>query len=444
MAKQLINIVFHNLSHVQHLKLLRLAREISGKSEKHRNTNMYRCSNSMETRGMLCVKCHNRDLSRSAEVRHPFFSESSPVTGILRAFSGSFPVLESLTMFPRHSASRRGFTLIELLVVIAIIAILIALLLPAVQQAREAARRTQCRNNLKQLGLAFHNYHDVHNQFALSQLGPTTTGNEDWRGNGPHVGILPFIDQTPLYNTYNFNINAYWNTPHNTSAANSPGRQAIPGYRCPSDPVVKSDGTGRLPGNNYPVCEGANGGMFNDGVAGGYNASKTNGIFTMRVPVTFASITDGTSNTIMAGEQALAGGGGTISSLAGLRQGIAIPSGWDGTFLTQVQVDDWGSRAAASTTNIRQDTGDYWNAGVHQQSTFNTLFQPNSKYPNVTAHCAGCAPDGPAVIPARSYHTGGVHVLLGDGTVRFVSDNIDLTTWQRLGARNDGQVLGEF
>lgn len=347
------------------------------------------------------------------------------------------------------STCRRGFTLIELLVVIAIIAILIALLLPAVQQAREAARRTQCRNNLKQLGLAFHNYHDVHNQFALSQLGPTTTGNEDWRGNGPHVGILPFIDQTPLYNTYNFNANAWWSTSasgqaHNVSAGNSPGRQAIAGYRCPSDPAVKSDGTGRRPGNNYPVCQGANAGMFNDGVAGGYNASKTNGMFNMRVPVTMASVTDGTSNTILAGEQALSGGSGTIGTLANLRQAIAIPSGWDGTFLTQAQVDDWGSRAAAATSNIRSETGDFWNVGVHEQGTFNTLFPPNSRYPNVTAHCAGCAPDGPASVPARSYHTGGVHVLLADGTVRFVSDNIDLTTWQRLGARNDGQQLGEF
>jgi prepilin-type N-terminal cleavage/methylation domain-containing protein len=342
---------------------------------------------------------------------------------------------------------RRGFTLIELLVVIAIIAILIALLLPAVQQAREAARRTQCKNNLHQLGLALHNYHDSHRIFPLSQMGGVT-GDADWRGHSVHVMILPYIDQAPLYNQYNMDVWCWWDSgkgPHMVNAANSPGRVVIPAFLCPSDPVRSRDGTGTRPGNNYPVCEGANGGMFNDGVAGGVNPrNKANGIFNVRIEVPIAGVQDGTSNVIMAAEQLITGSSPANDRLTSLRQAVAIPSGWDGSFLTQAQLDDWGTRCTNSTNAQRTETGAFWNTGVHEQSTFNTLLPPNSKYQNCTAHCSGCAPDGPAMVGARSNHEGGVHVCLADGSARFISENIDYMTWQRLGSRHDGQPLGEF
>ena len=336
---------------------------------------------------------------------------------------------------------RRAFTLIELLVVIAIIAVLIALLLPAVQQAREAARRTQCRNNLKQLGLALHNYHSSYNLFPLSQLGGVT-GGSDWRGHSAQVMLLPYIDQTPIYNAYNMNVWAWWDGSKGTAddAAGMAGQAKIPAFRCPSN---QASANGR-PGNNYVVCEGDNAGMFNDGVTGGYSEGKQNGIFNIRVPVSIAGITDGTTNTIMASEQLVYSTSTNLDKLIGMRQAVAIPSGWDGTFMTQAQLDDWGTRCNASTNNQRTETGQFWHVGVHEQGTFNTLLPPNSKYGNCTAHCSGCATDGTAMVGARSQHTGGVTVLLGDGSVRFVSDNIDYQTWQRLGDRKDGNAVGDF
>jgi len=334
---------------------------------------------------------------------------------------------------------RRGFTLIELLVVIAIIAVLIALLLPAVQQAREAARRTQCRNNLKQLGLALHNYHDTFQMFPLSQLGGVT-GQSDWRGHSAQVMILPYIDQSPIYNQYNMNVWSWWDGSKGTpmDGAGMAGQSKIAAFRCPSNP---SAANGR-PGNNYVVCEGANGGMFNDGT--GYSSSKENGIFNIRTVVPIGGITDGTSNTIMASEQLVYSTGVNNDKLIALRQSVSTPGGWDGTFMTQAQLDDWGSRCTTSSNGQRTETGQFWHVGVHEQSVFNVLLPPNSKYQNCTSHCGGCAPDGTALVGARSLHTGGVTVLMADGAVRFVSDNINYPTWQYLGARNDGTSLGEF
>ena len=335
---------------------------------------------------------------------------------------------------------RRGFTLIELLVVIAIIAVLIALLLPAVQQARESARRTQCRNNLKQLGLALHNYHDTFRMFPLSQLGGVT-GQSDWRGHSAQVMILPYIDQAPLYNLYNMNVWAWWDGSKGTpdDGGGMPGWTRIQAFLCPSNASLPGNGR---PGNNYVVCEGANAGMFNDGP--GYDTTKQNGIFNIRVTVPIAGITDGTSNVIMASEQLMYSTSLNLDKLIAIRQGVGIPSGWDGTFLSQAQLDDWGSRCTTSTNSQRTETGQFWHVGVHEQGTFNVLLPPNSKYQNCTAHCQGCATDGTAMVGARSLHTGGVTVLMADGAVRFVSDNINYQTWQFLGSRNDGTTIGDF
>ncbi len=344
-------------------------------------------------------------------------------------------------------SDRRGFTLIELLVVIAIIAILIALLLPAVQQAREAARRSQCRNNLKQLGLAMHNYHDSAKLYPLSQMAGVT-GTADWRGSSAHTSLLPYLDQAPLFKTYNFGVWAWWDNgkgAHMVNTAASPGRRRIPGFVCPTNAANLSDGTGVRPQINYPMCEGATGGMYNDGVVGGYVGNKQNGIVNLRVPVEIGSVRDGTSNVIMASEQVSSGSGGSAQDLlVNLRQAVAIPAGWDGTFLTLAQMNDWGSRCTTSGNAQRTETGCFWNVGVHEQGSFNVLLPPNSKYQNCTAHCSGCAPDGPAMLGARSLHTGGVHSLMGDGAVKFINQNIDYIMWQRLGARNDGQPVGEF
>ena len=344
----------------------------------------------------------------------------------------------------RIRPNRRGFTLIELLVVIAIIAVLIALLLPAVQQAREAARRSQCKNNLKQLGLAMQNYHDNNNTFALSQ-GGIVTGQADWRGHSAHAAALPYMEQGALFKQYNFGARSWWEAPHMVQTAASPGRSRIPAFVCPSGAASLGDGTGIRPQMSYPVCEGANGGMFNDGVAGGYSTGKQNGIFNIRVPTPMAAIRDGTSNVIMASEQISSGSAGPIvDRLVNLRQAVAIPAGWDGTFLTQAQLDDWGGRCTTSGNAQRSETGCFWNVGVHEQGTFNVLLPPNSNYQNCTAHCSGCAPDGPAMFGARSLHTGGVHVVMCDGAVRFVNQTVNYQTWQNLGSRNDRTPIGDF
>ena len=153
---------------------------------------------------------------------------------------------------------KRGFTLIELLVVIAIIAILIALLLPAVQQAREAARRTQCKNNLKQIGLALHNYHDVHNGFPMGNMIPGTHGPTAW------VAMLPFIEQAPLFNQINFSAAGSWwfgSGAASVNAATFSGKK-IPGYICPSMTLVTMRSPYGTPANSpmrgsYVLLEGA-------------------------------------------------------------------------------------------------------------------------------------------------------------------------------------------
>ncbi len=189
----------------------------------------------------------------------------------------------------------RGFTLIELLVVIAIIAILIALLLPAVQQAREAARRTQCKNNLKQLGIALHNYHDTFNCFPPAHIrtqsavpaNGTLTG---WRGFSVHSMLLPYIEQAPLYSSIDFN------TYFDGSAGNNTARRTpLQAFRCPSDSPFKA--SVEIGNNNYPACMGPNFGQYVTPVG------VRNGMFNFDVTTRMRDIVDGTTNTIAFGEQ---------------------------------------------------------------------------------------------------------------------------------------------
>lgn len=304
-----------------------------------------------------------------------------------------------------------GFTLIELLVVIAIIAILIALLLPAVQQAREAARRSQCKNNLKQVGLALHNYHDTHRVFPLGQqnwLGLDLTGNPGGSRMCWFHHILPYVDQAPVYNRINFNQVGFACC---TNGVVPDKDLAIPMFMCPSDPAGPKTQT--VAGNqqgfhgNYVLC-GASTIFGNSGLPGA--GATMNGMFYPLSRTAMRDVIDGSSNTLMGSELTIV----TDTTLHDIRG--RYNNSWQGNTL-------FSSNLPPNTT-----TGD--------RSSYCINFLPK-------APCQALG-TGNVVQYARSYHVGGVHVLMADGAVRFVSDNISTTMFQALGSRAGGEAIGDF
>ncbi len=324
---------------------------------------------------------------------------------------------------------RRAFTLIELLVVIAIIAILIALLLPAVQQAREAARRTQCKNNLKQVGLALHNYHDVFDRLPLGanfSRGPSVNWGMSW-----WYQILPYLDQAPLYNR----MTAEGAAPGTTTASPSLNGPAVNGVRiaamlCPSSPV---EGVRIPPAGSYsvtcPTYSGIHGavddptgtpnGFFN--MTGrqvtfsstAYGIFSSGGALPQLQALSFAKFTDGTSNQMFVGEQSNYGrNASNVQEIINNAHGFLI-----GTANSSAQS---GSQRIFNCTTIR--------------------YAPNS----VSTTLNGVQFNDGHNNGLFSAHTGGVHVLMGDGGVRFISDNTQLTLIKRLATRDDGEPVGEF
>jgi prepilin-type N-terminal cleavage/methylation domain-containing protein len=345
--------------------------------------------------------------------------------------------------------SVRGFTLIELLVVIAIIAILIALLLPAVQQARESARRTQCRNHLKQFGLAMHNYESTNRCFQRANYSSVTTSTTGWQGFAGHVMLLPYFDQAPLYNRIDF-TQSFWGGANATLKAT-----VIPGFLCPSDFGWKHGTYGNDPGttdgggNNYSVSGGPSLlmlGVTGGGVGGSPGTpiafSDQIGVCNLFRNIKIADIVDGTSNTIAASENIIGDGNGSVFTIGDVIRGATFASGFPNTFASVTDLNAFS--ASCATTTHYGITGKNWINGMPGQTFFCTLNPPNS--PNVDCmECGGCAwYDARSVITARSRHTGGVHALLADGAVKFVGNNIDTITWQRLGAIGDGNTVGEF
>jgi prepilin-type N-terminal cleavage/methylation domain-containing protein/prepilin-type processing-associated H-X9-DG protein len=328
---------------------------------------------------------------------------------------------------------RRGFTLIELLVVIAIIAVLIALLLPAVQAAREAARRIQCTNNLKQMGLAMHNYHQAIGTFPIGVMGirgPVVVNNANKYPDGTPAAnhrrtwafmILPYLEQTAFFGAINFSLPF---NPPTGAANNTVSESLIAGFSCPSDPTVNQIDQNNRREGNYVVNWGNS--NWNQDMFAAYNpfngpvAAAPNPVTFLGAPFTqdnaygVQNITDGTSNTLLMAEVVI---------------------------------------GATQPTNLYEHRGDIYNDD-YNCAMFMAYTPPNSiipdwiangycRYPYLTnPPCTGTTGGAQNAFNAsRSYHAGGANALLADGSVKFFKNSTNITVWRALGSTRGSEVI---
>jgi prepilin-type N-terminal cleavage/methylation domain-containing protein len=343
---------------------------------------------------------------------------------------------------------RSGFTLIELLVVIAIIAILIGLLLPAVQRVREAADRAKCQNNLKQIGLAVHNYHDAYKKLPFGK-GPDYTkivpGCPVYPRWSTHSKILPFLEQNALYHSINFkmppetpgmagviNFMPAWQNPNRENA--DACRTVVPVFLCPSDgATINPDWPGA---NNYLDNMGT---TYMCDVGDSNHSSldpteKADGVFYYLSKITLTDITDGTNNTVLFSEKLR--GSGNPDPRTDMFV-ITNQTSLDATHTTCQNIN------TATATPLTSKQGASWVMGEMCCTVYNHVSPPNA----VT--CAGTGFKGgmrnmAMDVPPSSNHTGGVNAVLGDGSVRFVTNEIDLNLWRALGSRNGGEIVTDF
>jgi prepilin-type N-terminal cleavage/methylation domain-containing protein len=311
------------------------------------------------------------------------------------------------------SQRKKGFTLVELLVVIAIIGILVALLLPAVQAAREAARRMQCGNNLKQFSLALHNYHDTYKKFPVASA---------TRSYSTHCYLLPFMEQVNLYNRIDFNVNP--NHVNNTI----PRGTIVPTFNCPSDPQALMPAG--WAGTTYRVNLGSEilfGMPSTTPGNSNFGMPAPNGPFLpTRLYLGFAEITDGTSNTAAFSEHGKGDFNQGIASINDTFKPGTYPNTPDEAVVQCAAIDP---------TNLAfqgvSDVGAPWLEAYHSTTYYYHVGPPNSR---------SCMfPPGRIATTAKSKHPGGVQVALCDGSARFVASTIDMLVWRGMGTRDKGE-----
>ncbi len=344
-------------------------------------------------------------------------------------------------------AGREAFTLVELLVVITILGILIALLLPAVQAAREASRRSQCTNHLKQLGLAVHNHASVLGRLPPAFRGETISG-APWYYDlwGTLALLTPYLEQTSVYNAIDLKLTMYQLTSPWGIQAPIAAKTVVPTFLCPSDKMqsVCRDAyaiEGELAPTNYAFCLGTGTTTGKTGWLGSpYDAD---GVFFARSTIRLDDIKDGTSNTIGASERLLGEGdeATTLGSHAEINpQRMYVNPGAE---TNEANCD------GTLRINYSQRRMYTWVAGEPRCTSYNHYYPPNDvSHPDCIANFTGTDAElrstGHGLSTARSLHPGGVNAWLCDGSVRFVADSITLSVWRALATRNGAEVANAF
>jgi prepilin-type N-terminal cleavage/methylation domain-containing protein/prepilin-type processing-associated H-X9-DG protein len=345
----------------------------------------------------------------------------------------------------RSLRPRSAFTLIELLVVIAIIGVLIALLLPAVQAAREAARRAQCVNNMKQIGLGLHNYHAAQNKFPPGRINTHVTGaGQCW---GLYAQLLPQLEQQSLFNACNFSLAPDTDPTSTPAAANvTVSVSFVSALLCPSDstPTLILISNGLYASHNYNMNTG-----------NGYSVVQfpaapltdvPSGVFFENSGISASDVTDGLSNTVGVSETVRSVSGATFATMP---LGVFVITGNNSTTGPPITSDaDYQNMCLVPNPPGFQATrGIRWHYGAPGHSVYNHRRAPNDQ----RYDCRGGLPHSNRTDPiwnwlslnitARSKHPGGVNSLFCDGHVQFVKNSVNSTTWQALGSRAGGEVI---